>query len=85
MTINVEMFSRSNCHLCEIAESVVRAVQTEICFEFRVNFIDGNQELEKKFGNEVPVTFINGHRHDYFQIDEARFRSALDLAAAEQV
>lgn len=75
--ITVEIFSRSGCHLCEVAESVVKEVQREIAFQLTVTLIDGNSDLEAKFGEEVPVTFINGERHDYFRVDAKRFRDAL--------
>jgi hypothetical protein len=39
--------------------------------------IDGNSELEKLYGEEVPVTMINGKRHDYFKVDRARFIEAV--------
>ncbi|MEY3736719.1 MAG: hypothetical protein RLZZ251_435 [Actinomycetota bacterium] len=75
--ITVEIFSRSGCHLCEVAESIVKEVQREIAFQLTVTLIDGNSDLEAKFGEEVPVTFINGERHDYFRVDAKRFRDAL--------
>ena len=75
--ILVEIFSRSGCHLCEVAESIVKEVQREFAFKLTVTLIDGNSELEAKFGEEVPVTFINGERHDYFRVDAKRFRDAL--------
>ena len=75
--ITVEIFSRSGCHLCEVAESIVKEVQREIAFQLTVTLIDGNSDLEAKFGEEVPVTFINGERHDYFRVDGERFKDAL--------
>ena len=77
MNIEVEIFSRSGCHLCESAENVVRSVGNEINFDLKVTLIDGNSDLEEKFGDQVPVTFINGHQHDYFRVDRERFKSAL--------
>ena len=55
----------------------MREVQGEIDFDLEVLFIDGDAELEKKYGEEVPVTLIDGQRHDYFRVDKERFRSAL--------
>ena len=73
----VTIYSRRGCHLCDVAEGVVREVQGEISFDLEVLFIDGDAELEKKYGEEVPVTLIDGQRHDYFKVDKERFRSAL--------
>lgn len=81
--ITVEIFSRSGCHLCEVAESIVKEVQREIAFQLTVTLIDGNSDLEAKFGEEVPVTFINGERHDYFHVSRERFITALESASAK--
>ena len=77
MTIKVEIFSRSGCHLCEVAEEVVREVKREVLFELQIILIDGDKELENEYGEEVPITIINGQRHDYFKVDRARFKDAI--------
>ena len=69
----VTMYSRRNCHLCEVAKEVVESARNEADFEFEVVFIDGDAGLEKEYGEEVPVTLINGKRHDYFRVDRTRF------------
>ena len=73
----VTMYSRRNCHLCEVAKEVVESARNEAEFEFEVFFIDGDAGLEKEYGEEVPVTLINGKRHDYFRVDRARFIEAV--------
>ena len=73
----VTMYSRRNCHLCEVAKEVVESARNEAEFEFKVVFIDGDAGLEKEYGEEVPVTLINGKRHDYFRVDRTRFIEAI--------
>ena len=73
----VTMYSRRNCHLCEVAKEVVESARNEADFEFEVVFIDGDAGLVKEYGEEVPVTLINGKRHDYFRVDRARFIEAV--------
>ena len=77
MNPRVIIYSRKNCHLCEVAKEVVESARNEAEFELEVVFIDGNPELEKLYGEEVPVTMINGRRHDYFKVDRARFIGAV--------
>jgi hypothetical protein len=43
-----------------------------------VIYIDGNPELEKLYGHEVPVIHINGEHHDFFKVDPERFRTSLE-------
>jgi len=73
----VTMYSRRNCHLCEVAKEVVESARNEADFEFEFVFIDGDAGLEKEYGEEVPVTLINGKRHDFFRVDRARFIEAV--------
>ena len=77
MKAKVVIFSRQNCHLCHEAEKIVREVLLEISFDLEVINIDGNAELESLYGEEVPVTMINGAKHDYFRVDKKRFSEAV--------
>ena len=77
MSTQVVIYSRVNCHLCQEAEKTLREVLEEIPFELKVIFIDGDQELERLYGEEVPVTLINGAKHDYFRVDKKRFSEAI--------
>jgi glutaredoxin len=77
MKAKVVIFSRQNCHLCHEAEEIVREVLLEISFDLEVINIDGNAELESLYGEEVPVTMINGAKHDYFSVDKKRFSEAV--------
>ena len=77
MSIQVVIYSRINCHLCQEAEKIVREVMTEMPFKLEVIYIDGEQELESLYGEEVPVTLINGAKHDYFRADKKRFSEAI--------
>jgi glutaredoxin len=77
MSIKVVIYSRVNCHLCQEAEKIAREVLTEIPFKLEVIYIDGDQELERLYGEEVPVTLINGAKHDYFRVDKKRFSEAI--------
>ena len=75
--VKVEVIYRHGCHLCEIAESVVKEVKREIDFELVISYVDEDKSLNEKYGEEVPVTLINGERHDYFKVDRDRFRNAI--------
>ena len=63
--------------MCEAAETFVKDIQKDHEFELEIIYIDGDAGLEKEYGEEVPVTLINGRRHDYFRVDRARFIEAV--------
>jgi glutaredoxin len=75
--IEVSVYSRSNCHLCEVALEVISEIRKD--FEFTVTkiLIDGDAELEGKYGEQVPVILINNQPHDFFRVDPERFRLAI--------
>ena len=75
--IKVTVFSRTGCHLCEVALSEINKFHGEFEFQVEEILIDGNPELEKKYGEEVPVILINDKQHDFFRIDPERFRNAM--------
>ena len=73
----VTLYSRRGCHLCEVAMDKVLELQREFSYEIEEVFIDGNSELIEKYGEQVPVIHIDGKPHDFFRVDEERFRKAL--------
>jgi glutaredoxin len=73
----VTVYSRHGCHLCENAVNTLESLREELAFTIDVIYIDGNPELEKLYGNEVPVIHINGEHHDFYKVDPERFRTSL--------
>ena len=74
----VTVYSRHGCHLCENAVNTLEGMCEELAFTIEVIYIDGNPELEKLYGHEVPVIHINGEHHDFFKVDPERFRTSLE-------
>ena len=77
MRPRVTLYSRPACHLCDEAEAVVRRVCAELGEEYAVVMIDDDPDLQRRFTDEVPVTFVDGRQHDFWRVDEARLRAAL--------
>jgi glutaredoxin len=73
----VTVYSRSGCHLCEIAIDRLNSVIDDYKFTLNVVLIDNNSELEKEFGEQVPVILINNKIHDYWRVDLERFTTAI--------
>lgn len=73
----VTIFSRSTCHLCDVAFATLEELQGEMEFSLEKKLIDGDLELERQYGEQVPVILINGAMHDFFRVDPARFRNSI--------
>ena len=77
MTV-VTVYSRKNCHLCDVAIENLETVKFELKFDIEKIYIDGNDELINKYGEEVPVIHIDGLHHDIFRVDLERFKASLE-------
>jgi len=75
--VEVSIYSRSNCHLCDAALEVLEQMQNEFSFTITKKLIDGDLELEEKYGESVPVILINNEPHDFFRVNRERFRLAM--------
>ena len=73
----VLVLTRSGCHLCDKAIEVVAAVCAETGDEYRVLDVDGDPELQRRYTDQVPVTFVDGAQHDFWRVDPVRLKAAL--------
>lgn len=69
--VEVEIYSRPGCHLCDDAKAVIERVRRRFAFELRVTDIESDPVLEKEYGSEIPVIFINGNKAFKYHVDEA--------------
>jgi glutaredoxin len=74
----VTVYSRHGCHLCEDAVTILQSLQPELNFEIGIIYIESDPELEKLYGDKVPVIQIDGEHHDFWRVDPERFRSSLE-------
>ena len=73
----VTLYGRPGCHLCDDARAVVQRVCADLGESFVEVDIDADEDLLDRFGEEIPVTFVDGRQHDFWRVDEARLRAAL--------
>lgn len=73
----ITFYSRVGCHLCDDARAVVARVCADVGETFVEVDVDSDPDLEDRFGEEVPVTFVDGRQHDFWRVDEGRLRAAL--------
>jgi len=75
MAIELTLYSRAGCHLCEAAKRVVAEARRRIVFDYREFDIDADSALCDLYNEEVPVIAINGVK---------AFRYGVDLEALVQ-
>jgi glutaredoxin len=70
-SIRIEIYSRPGCHLCDEAKEAIERVGRRVPFTLSVINIESDPELEKLYGEQIPVVFINGNKAFKYRIDEA--------------
>ena len=80
----VTVFGRHGCHLCDVATEVLESMKDELNYSIEIKYIDGNSELENLYGEQVPVTHIDGEHHDFWRVDPERFRACLETHRQHQ-
>lgn len=73
----VRLYSKPGCHLCDDARAVIEQVCAEVGTGFEEVDISTDPDLVRAFGEQIPVTFVDGAQHDFWRVDPNRLRSAL--------
>ena len=73
----VVLYSRPGCHLCDDAREVVARICAQVGTTYDEVDITGSEELTAAYGEQVPVTFVDGRQHDFWRVDAGRLRAAL--------
>jgi glutaredoxin len=80
VSARVVLYTRPGCHLCDDARTVIEGVCAELDESFDEVDITAGPEadaLTRTYGEEIPVTFVDGRQHDFWRVDADRLRRAL--------
>lgn len=77
----VTLYTRTNCHLCDVAKSVLEEVRRVRPFGLTTIDVDTSADLKEQYGGEVPVVLIDGRKAFKFRVDAVALRALLDRAA----
>ena len=69
--LEVTFYTRPNCHLCENAKEAIGGTGIPVRVT-EVN-IDGDRELTRLYGHDVPVVFVDGQEAFRHRVDPAAF------------
>jgi len=73
----VTIYSRPGCHLCDEARAAIRASGCDGEFALEEVDIDHDPALRERYGNDVPVIFINGVKVFKHRVEPAEFKRKL--------
>jgi glutaredoxin len=75
--VALTLYSRPECHLCdEMKDAVVPLARELGCVLEQVD-ISGDPDLERRFGQEIPVLFVNGRKAFKYRATEWELRKRL--------
>lgn len=77
MANRVLLYGKPGCHLCDEALVIIKRVCDDLAVGFEEVDISQDATLMNEYGEQIPVTFVDGRQHDYWRVDEARLRKAL--------
>jgi len=66
-----------HCVLCRVADDVIKKVRDEIPFALNEVDISSNEDLKRRYSEDIPTVFINGKKSFKFKVDEAEFRKKI--------
>lgn len=66
-----------NCTLCNEARAVINRVNNDVPFLFKEIDINTNEDLKRRYTENIPTVVINGKKAFKFKVDEAEFRKKI--------
>jgi glutaredoxin len=81
--VTVLLYRAQGCHLCDLARARLDELQDELGFELRDVDITGDDELEARYRERIPVVEIGGEVVCTYYVQPEPFRRKLAQASGE--
>ncbi|MGH3646240.1 MAG: glutaredoxin family protein [Micromonosporaceae bacterium] len=69
---SLRLLTRPGCHLCEPAREAMTRVSAESGVPWDEVDVTTNVELEREYGDRLPVILLDGKEHGYWRVEEQR-------------
>jgi hypothetical protein len=76
------LYVRRDCHLCEEMEAMLTKLAKKLGYAWQPVFIDGDPELEQRYGESIPVLAVDGTPLLYAPFTLQQARTALQKRLA---
>jgi hypothetical protein len=71
--MEIVLYSRPGCHLCDAARDVILAERARSWFAFRDVNVETDDALELEYGIRIPVVTVDGEERFQLQVDASDF------------
>ncbi len=68
----VTLITRAGCHLCEVAKEALDRVCDATGDSWVELRVESDIELEREYGERLPVILLDGKDHGYWRVEEDR-------------
>ena len=75
------LVTRPDCHLCEVAREALDRVAAAAGETWVERDVTTDLELEREYGDRVPVVLLDGREHGYWRVEEQRLLRDLGFAS----
>jgi glutaredoxin len=66
------LVTRVGCHLCDEAKVAMDRIAAATGERWVEIDVDADAELEREYGDRVPVVLLDGEEHGYWRVEEER-------------
>ncbi|RIV37168.1 glutaredoxin family protein [Micromonospora radicis] len=66
------LITRPGCHLCEDAKAALDRVVAVTGDRWTERDVSGDADLEREYGDRLPVVLLDGKEHGYWRVEEQR-------------
>jgi glutaredoxin len=77
--LNVTIYSKKDCHLCDIARETLLKVQQKLPFSLNEIDIEKDKTAFEKYKYLIPVIEIDGEKAFNYKVDENELEKVLKL------
>lgn len=77
MKATLILYTRKDCCLCEEMQEVIRRVAESFTLTLEESDVDSSEELQKQYGNEVPVLLVNGRKAFKYRVTAKELENRL--------
>jgi glutaredoxin len=74
----VTLYTKPDCHLCEVALAALLEVQRELPFELAVRDITAVHDLHRDYFERIPVVSLDGEELFEYFVDAEALRERLE-------
>ena len=73
----IRIYSKPDCHLCDIAKARVENVRRRVEFDLQVVDISNDPDLLEKYEQRIPVVTIDGKEAFVYRVSEKQLEKRL--------